>query len=78
MHTQYADSIRLSPEDPYYKWETRWLERADTVPRYMRASKWRPDEAERRLKATMEWRREFQPDLIPPEEVKIESETGKM
>jgi hypothetical protein len=48
------------------------------VPRYLRASKWRADEAERRLKATMEWRREFQPDLIPPEEVRIESETGKM
>jgi len=28
--------------------------------------------------ATMEWRREYQPDLIPPDEVKIESETGKI
>jgi hypothetical protein len=26
----------------------------------------------------MEWRRDFKPDLIPPDEVKIESETGKM
>ena len=36
-----------------------------------------PD-AQKRIKATLEWRREFKPDLIPPEEVRIESETGKM
>lgn len=26
----------------------------------------------------MEWRRDFQPDLIPPDEVKIEAQTGKI
>ena len=46
--------------------------------RYMRAAKGNIDEAKKRLKATMEWRRDFKPDLIPPEEVKIESVTGKM
>ena len=44
----------------------------------MRASKWNIDEGKRRLKSTMEWRRDFKPDLIPPDEVKIESQTGKM
>jgi hypothetical protein len=44
----------------------------------MRASKWNPADAQKRIKATLEWRRDFKPDLIPPDEVQIESETGKM
>ena len=44
----------------------------------MRAAKWNLADGKKRLKATLEWRREFKPDLIPPNEVKIESETGKM
>jgi hypothetical protein len=48
------------------------------MPRYMRAAKWRLDDAQKRIKATMEWRRDFKPDLIPPDDVKVESETGKM
>ncbi|KAG6856772.1 hypothetical protein H0H87_000950 [Tephrocybe sp. NHM501043] len=43
-----------------------------------RASKWNFADAQKRIKATLEWRREFKPDLIPPEEVRIESETGKI
>jgi hypothetical protein len=68
----------LPQTDDYHPWELRWLNKPDTIPRYMRASKWNPQDAEKRLKATLEWRREFKPDLIPPDEVKIESETGKM
>jgi hypothetical protein len=44
----------------------------------MRAAKWKLDEAKKRIKSTMQWRREFQPDLIPPEDIRVESETGKM
>jgi hypothetical protein len=44
----------------------------------MRAAKWNLTDAKKRIQATLEWRREFKPDLIPPDEVKIESETGKM
>jgi hypothetical protein len=44
----------------------------------MRASKWNFSDAQKRIKATIEWRREFKPELIPPDEVQIESETGKM
>lgn len=48
------------------------------MPRYMRSAKWNFTDAQKRIKATMEWRRDFKPDIIPPDEVRIESETGKM
>ena len=35
----------------------------------MRAAKWKLDDAKKRLKGTLEWRREYKPDLIPPDEV---------
>lgn len=35
----------------------------------MRAAKWKLDDGKKRIKATLEWRRDFKPDLIPPEEV---------
>jgi len=44
----------------------------------MRAAKWKFEDAKKRIKGTLEWRRDFKPDLIPPDEVKIESETGKI
>jgi hypothetical protein len=44
----------------------------------MRAVKWKLEDGKKRIKATMEWRRDFKPDLISPEEVRAESETGKM
>lgn len=44
----------------------------------MRAAKWNFEDGKKRIKGTMEWRREFKPDLIPPDEVRIESETGKI
>ncbi|KAL0951989.1 hypothetical protein HGRIS_008642 [Hohenbuehelia grisea] len=75
---EYAAALQLPPTDPYHPWEARWLAKPDTMPRYMRAAKWNYADAQKRIKATIEWRREFQPDLIPPDEVKIESETGKI
>ncbi|KAF8899402.1 CRAL-TRIO domain-containing protein [Infundibulicybe gibba] len=75
---EYTNTLILPDTDPYYPWELRWLDRPDTMPRYMRASKWSFADAQKRIKATIEWRRDFQPDLIPPDEVKIESETGKI
>lgn len=44
----------------------------------MRAAKWKMDDAKKRIKATMEWRREYKPELIEPGDVSIEAETGKM
>ncbi|KAI0640216.1 CRAL/TRIO domain-containing protein [Trametes polyzona] len=75
---EYADTELLPESDPYHPWELRWLNKPDTMPRYMRAAKWNLDDAKKRLKGTMEWRREYKPDLIPPDEVRIESETGKI
>ncbi|TEB32352.1 CRAL/TRIO domain-containing protein [Coprinellus micaceus] len=75
---KYSASVALPPSDPYYKWEQRWLARADTHPRYMRATKWNYRDSEKRIKATMEWRRTFKPDLIRPDDVRIEAETGKI
>ncbi|KAI0299853.1 CRAL-TRIO domain-containing protein [Russula brevipes] len=75
---EYAYSLRLPDDHPYAPWERRWLDKPDTIPRYMRASKWKLDDARKRIKGTIEWRREFQPELIPPDEVKIEAATGKI
>ena len=75
---QYTTSIILPESDAYYPWELRFLADPGTHPRYMRAGKWKLDEAKRRIKGTMEWRREFQPELISPEDVGVEAETGKM
>ncbi|KAH7924464.1 CRAL/TRIO domain-containing protein [Leucogyrophana mollusca] len=74
----YAESLQLPPSDPYQIWEARWLSKPDTMPRYMRAAKWKFPDAQKRIKGTMEWRREFKPELIVPDEVKVESETGKI
>jgi hypothetical protein len=75
---QYAYEQLLPESDPYRPWELRWLRKPDTMGRYMRAAKWNVDEAKKRIKATMEWRRDFKPDLIAPDEVRVESVTGKM
>ena len=66
---KYAHSLLLPASDPYHKWELRWLRKPDTIPRYMRAAKWKMHDAEKRIQSTLEWRREFQPELIPPDEV---------
>lgn len=78
LSQQYVRSLLLPESDPYYIWEKRWIESPGTIARYMRAAKWRLDDAQKRIRGTLEWRREYKPDLIPPEEVRIESETGKM
>ncbi|KAH7886336.1 CRAL-TRIO domain-containing protein [Phlebopus sp. FC_14] len=75
---QYAHSLVLPASDPYHNWEVRWLSKPDTIPRYIRAAKWKMPDAQKRIKGTIEWRREFRPELIVPDEVKIESETGKI
>ncbi|KAH9486476.1 CRAL-TRIO domain-containing protein C23B6.04c [Psilocybe cubensis] len=75
---EYAGTVMLPSSDDYYPWELRWLNQPDTIPRYMRSAKWDLPDAKKRILATLEWRREFKPDLIRPDEVKIESETGKI
>jgi hypothetical protein len=70
--------LRLPESDSYAEWELRWLDKPDTIPRYIRAAKWKVEDGKKRIRGTLEWRREFKPELIPPDEVKIEAETGKM
>ncbi|EKM61679.1 uncharacterized protein PHACADRAFT_248434 [Phanerochaete carnosa HHB-10118-sp] len=75
---EHAKTLVLPEFDAYREWELRWLNKSDTVPRYMRAAKWDLEDAKKRIEGTMKWRREFKPDLIQPEEVRIESVTGKI
>ncbi len=44
----------------------------------MRAAKWKFEDGKKRIKGTIDWRREYKPELISPDEVGIEAETGKM
>ena len=60
----------LPESDSYRVRELMFLDRPDTMPRYMRAAKWKFEDAKNRIKGTMEWRRTFKPDLIAPEDVR--------
>jgi len=37
---QYVATLQLPEDDPYHPWELKFLDRPDTIPRYMRAAKW--------------------------------------
>lgn len=78
MGHQYTQTLILPGSDPYYPWEARFLADPGCHPRYMRAAKWKVEDAKKRIKGTIEWRREYKPELISPDEVGKEAETGKM
>ncbi|WWD20434.1 hypothetical protein CI109_104910 [Kwoniella shandongensis] len=75
---QYTKTLALPESDPYYPWEQRFLADPGTHPRYMRAAKWKFEDAKKRIKGTLEWRREYKPELIEPGDVAVEAETGKI
>ncbi|ODN87718.1 pleiotropic drug resistance protein [Cryptococcus wingfieldii CBS 7118] len=75
---QYSKTLLLPATDDYHPWEARFLADPGTHPRYMRAAKWKLSDAKTRIKGTLEWRREFKPELIGPEDVGIEAESGKI
>jgi hypothetical protein len=77
-HPQYTKTILLPETDAYYPWECRFLADPGTHARYMRATKWKMDDAQKRIKGTIEWRREYRPELIEPGEVSPEQESGKL
>ncbi|KAL5614565.1 hypothetical protein BROUX41_004668 [Berkeleyomyces rouxiae] len=56
--------------------ERMWLTR-ECLERYLRATKWNEAEAEKRVLATLTWRREFGLDDLTPEHIGPENETGK-
>lgn len=80
---EYTESnLVLRPEDEdyedYAEWERRFLDRPDTYPRYVRASGGKLEDAIRRIRDTLQWRREYRPDLIKPKDIAIEAEGGKV
>lgn len=72
------ENLLLSSDDEYYPWEKKFLDTRNTYSRYMRAADWNLDNAKKRIKGTLEWRRSYKPDLIKPEEIRVETEGGKM
>ena len=40
LKSQHAATLQLPEDDPYYSWELKFLDRPDTMARYMRAAKW--------------------------------------
>ncbi|BEI83712.1 hypothetical protein CcaverHIS002_0403160 [Cutaneotrichosporon cavernicola] len=75
---EYTATLLLPESDPYHVWEKRFLDDVGTHARFMRAAKWHLENGKKRILATMEWRREFRPELIEPEDVAVEAETGKI
>lgn len=76
---QYTEAtLMLDPSHEYYFWEKKWLDRKDTYSRYMRAADWKMENAKKRIKDTLEWRRSYKPDLISPAEIRVEAEGGKV
>lgn len=65
------------PQDDYKKWEERWLAEHNLYQRYLRAAKGDLENAKKRIKSTLEWRRDFRPEIIAPASVSHEAETGK-
>ncbi|OBT69379.1 hypothetical protein VE03_01208 [Pseudogymnoascus sp. 23342-1-I1] len=63
-------------EGPIVEEEIMWLTR-DCILRYLRATKWQPAEAAKRLLGTLTWRREFGLLELTPEHISPENETGK-
>lgn len=78
-----TDSTKGPIVEPYYEaWERRWLDMEGkdgdwTVRRYLKAGSGNEAEAKKRLESTLLWRRSFKPDLIKPDYVRVEAETGK-
>ena len=56
--------------------ERIWLTR-ECLLRYLRATKWNQKEAEKRVLATLTWRREYGVEELTPEHISPENETGK-
>ncbi|KAK5150384.1 hypothetical protein LTR04_006822 [Oleoguttula sp. CCFEE 6159] len=69
-------SARNAPSAAITDAERMWLTR-ECLLRYLRATKWSPTEAPKRLLATLTWRREYQLDTFTPEYISPENETGK-
>jgi len=63
-------------EGPVTESEILWLTR-ECILRYLRATKWNTADAEKRLLATLTWRREYGVEELTGDHISPESETGK-
>ncbi|KAL9087690.1 MAG: hypothetical protein Q9159_003502 [Coniocarpon cinnabarinum] len=63
-------------QEPLTENERFWLTR-ECLLRYLRATNWSLDSAEKRVQDTLIWRREYKVEEITGELVSVESETGK-
>jgi hypothetical protein len=69
-------SGRWAKKEPITDEEKMWLTK-ECLLRYLRATKWSPTEAPKRLLATLTWRREYGLYTFTPEYISPENETGK-
>ncbi|TPX69863.1 hypothetical protein CcCBS67573_g06734 [Chytriomyces confervae] len=68
------ESLEATPAESatLQAWATR-----DIARRYLQATHWNLETATAKLKASLQWRNEFKPSEIPPEEVEPEAVCGK-
>ena len=67
---------RWAKKEPIMDEEKLWLTK-ECLLRYLRATKWSPTEAPKRLLASLTWRREYGLYTFTPEYISPENETGK-
>ena len=76
---QYVAEYRAAHPCPpdYEKFEQRWFSEPSLWHRYLRSTHGDVKHSKKRAIETLEWRRDYKPDIIPPDEVAPEAETGK-
>ena len=75
MYDEVLSHFTSKPEDALTEREKFWLSH-ECLLRYLRATKWKVDQAIQRLEATLKWRKEFGIDMdegkVTPEHVEPE------
>lgn len=78
LQQHVLDYIAQHPcPEAYLSYEEQWLANPVLYRRYLRATRGDLKASKRRILDTLEWRRDFKPEVIPPDEVAPEAETGK-
>ncbi|KAK1453547.1 CRAL/TRIO domain-containing protein [Colletotrichum melonis] len=69
-------AAHVAKSGPLTDSERQWLTR-ECLLRYLRATKWSPKDAEKRLLETLAWRREYGVEALTADHISPENETGK-
>jgi len=72
----YTDITSTKETSPITDQERQWLTR-ECLLRYLRATKWNQKDAEKRLRDTLAWRRDYGVEELTAEHISPENETGK-